>query len=65
MHDVLSDFKRCAIVTDMYFQQFHGNMVLSPVFPAASPCSLTLLTGTVSASAPIALISLLLRSQRK
>lgn len=49
----------------MYFQQFHGNMVLSPVFPAASPCSLTLLTGTVSASAPIALISLLLRSQRK
>lgn len=52
----------------MYFQQFNAKTILSPVFPVASSRAfdlLALLASTVSAIAPIALISLLLRSQRK
>jgi hypothetical protein len=49
----------------MHFQQVNISTVLSPVFPAGSPLSLASLISTVSALAPIALISLLLRSQRK
>jgi hypothetical protein len=64
-HGALSDFKSCAIVVDMHFQQVNISTVLSPVFPAGSLLSLASLISTVSALAPIALISLLLRSQRK
>jgi|GEM_PF-3746102 len=52
----------------MHSPQFNATTILSPVFPVGSSRAFdlfALLTSTISAIAPIALISLLLRSQRK
>ncbi|MEO7256062.1 MAG: hypothetical protein ABIZ64_17690 [Casimicrobium sp.] len=52
----------------MQLPQFNAKTILSPVYPVRSSRGFglpVLLTSTISAIAPIALISLLLRSQRK
>ena len=52
----------------MHSQQFNARTNFSPVSPVGSSRAFdlfALLTSTFSAAAPIALISLLLRSQRK